>query len=598
MATLTAAILTAAIKPLAGEIYQLAKGSLKDGVKKISLSQSIKKISSQLALLDQVKTIWSPEEALSLQKFYYPSKVLIDGSPTKVSSLSELPEGNLVIEGIVGQGKSIFMRYIATSILSCKIISVIPILIELRRISSLRSLMQALLIALDNLGLPCDEESFELLANNGKLVLLLDGFDEVPGELVGDVIAELESLQAKYQSLKIIISSRPKSSIQNVTGFRVLPLIQLKSGDYAAFLARLITSTVKRHEIVRALKECSENISGVICTPLMLTLVVIVHQTEQEIPSTLPEFFDKLFNTVFSKHDRFKAGFNRQHNTGLSESELKKLFDAFCFMVVQSGGGRSISTRLFDLNFEKASKYTSATCGVDNFRRDIIKVACLMLEEGFDTITFLHKSILDYHAAAFIRALPDGTAKNFYYAAAKSHKTWRFQLEFLVDIDKIRYLKYYVLDNLPGQLKGVSDLIESGNDNELIKYLEAMQPEFHITTVDYEFAQAGPIHNKDVEFFNKVSDEPFEAIIDSIDFSLTEKMDCAIKLSQGPDSFPGEHQIFSVRAVINTFGSERVWKKLKSLEEETIRSINDAEKYLANEMTKSMFLEDLLFSND
>src|SRR5690606_25782823 len=127
------------------------------------------------------------------------------------------------------------------------------------------------------------------------------------------------------------------------------------------------------------------------------TLVVIVHQTEQEIPSTLPEFFDKLFGTVFSKHDRYKAGFNRQHYSELPENELKKLFDAFCFMVIQGRGGRSLNPEEFNRFYEKASIYTKKTsCSVENFRKDIVKVACLMLEEGFNTTTFLHKSILDY----------------------------------------------------------------------------------------------------------------------------------------------------------------------------------------------------------
>lgn len=598
MATLTTALLTAALKPVASDIYQITKDSIKDGIKKISLAQTIKKIASQLVILDQVKTIWSPEEALSLQKFYYPSKIMINGSITKISNLFELPEGNLVIEGIVGQGKSIFMRYIAMSVLNSEKIKTVPVLIELRKISSQRSLMHSILTSLDNFGLPCNKESFNLLASTGKIVLLLDGFDEVPSECISDTIVELESLQAKHELLKIIISSRPQSSIQHVTGFKVLPLVQLKSNDYAPFLAKLISSTAKRQELIRALDECSEHISGVICTPLMLTLVVIVHQTEQEIPSTLPEFFDKLFNTVFSKHDRFKAGFDRQHNSGLSEGELKKLFDAFCFMVVQGGGGRSLNTKLFDSNFEKASKYMhTKSCTVESFRKDIIKVACLMLEEGFDTITFLHKSILDYHASAFVKALPDDTAQSFYNAAFKSYRTWKYQLDFLKTIDKTRYLKNYVLGNLPRQLNELSELIKSNNENELIDFLESIQPQFHITTVDYEFEQAGPIHRTEMEFLDDISDKPFEALMDIVNYSLKEKINNAIKITQGLESLPGERQLLSIRALIKTFGSDLIWQELKAVEADTIRKIQNAEQHLADEVAKNQFLEDILFSN-
>lgn len=74
----------------------------------------------------------------------------------------------------------------------------------------------------------------------------------------------------------------------------------------------------------------------------MLTLVVIVYETESQIPETLPDFFEKLFQVVFTRHDKLKAAFNRKHYTGLSEGTLQKVFEAFCFMCVQDGIGRSL----------------------------------------------------------------------------------------------------------------------------------------------------------------------------------------------------------------------------------------------------------------
>lgn len=599
MVTLTTTILAAALKPLISEIYNSTKSSIKESIKKLSLSQVSKKIAAQLLQLDRVKTIWSPEAELSLQKFYYPSRLFIEGTPSKISNLLELPHGNLVIEGIVGQGKSIFMRYLAMSVLNDKEISAVPILVELRKISEQRSLANIIYTFLDTLGLPSDKEAFDYLARTGKIVLLLDGFDEVPGECINDTIVELETIQAKHPTLKIVISSRPKSSIQNTTGFKVLPLVELRDDDYAPFLEKLISSPNKRLDLITALAECSAHISGVVCTPLMLTLVVIVHQTEQEIPSTLPEFFDKLFNTVFSKHDRFKAGFNRQHHSGLSESELKKLFDTFCFMVIQGGSGRSLDTKAFNNHFEKASKYmNSSKCGVEDFRKDIVKIACLMLEEGFDTTTFLHKSILDYHAAAFVKSLPDKTAESFYNAAYNSYDTWKYPLEFLESIDKTRYLRNYVLGNLSTQIDLVSKLIRSRNDEELIRFLESVQPDFRYTvSADYQLIQAGPFHQASIEFFDVISDKVFEALMDAVDHSQKEKFDWAISNTQGLEIFPDESLNLNIRTIIRAFGSDLAWQELQSVETDALLTLSRAEKYLFDERAKNQFLEDILSFN-
>lgn len=597
MASLTAALLTTALKPFIQEVYQGAKQSIKDNLKKLSLAQISRKTATQLLKLDQVKTIWSPETEISLQKFYFPSRLLITGQPATISMLSELPTGNLVIEGIVGQGKSIFMRYLAMSSLhNNEKITSVPILVELRKITTERNLACIIQTHLDTLSLPCDKVAFDYLAETGKILLLLDGFDEIPSECVSDTIFEIETIQAKHSLLKIIISSRPKSSIQNVIGFNVLKLVQLSDDDYAPFLKKLISSSSKRLEIIRALSECSAHISGVICTPLMLTLVVIVHQTEQEIPSTLPEFFDKLFNTVFSKHDRFKAGFDRQHHSGLSENDLKKLFDAFCFMVIQGRGGRSLAIQEFNKFYQKAANYTkNNSCTVERFRKDIVNISCLMLDEGYDTTTFLHKSILDYHAAAFVKALPDSTAERFYDTAFNLYNVWKYPLEFLETIDTTRYLKYYTIKNLSKQLSAITKLIAAKDENELIVYLETIQPDF-LYSVDknLNFLQAGPFHPTSTELNDLVSDRLLETAMDTVEQFNLEKMQWAISHTQGLEISADGSNDMSIRAILKSFGSDLVWRELQVLENDMLRDINNAEKYLKDVDEKNQFLEDIL----
>lgn len=364
------------------------------------------------------------------------------------------------------------MRYLAASILGMDPPSVIPAFIELRNITTKRSLSDTIAIFLNAIGVKYTPDTFDYLASSGKLILILDGFDEIPSECISDTILELEVLQTKHPELKIIISSRPSSHIQNVVGFKVLELVPLSPEDYDPFVSKLITSATKRFDVIEALRDCSSNIQGIIHTPLMLTLVVIIYQTEKEIPSTLSDFFDKLFGIVFTKHDRLKAGFNRQHHSGLSERRLKQLFETFCFMTIQHGVGRSMSSTQFNKAFDDAAKYVSeCKCENDAFRKDIVKVACLMLEEGLDTTTFLHKSILDYHAAAFVRDLPDARANTFYAAAYKKYRQWEHVLQFLKTIDKLRHAKEYTLKYLPEELEQLSALIQQNDTSALILYL-------------------------------------------------------------------------------------------------------------------------------
>jgi hypothetical protein len=181
----------------------------------------------------------------------------------------------------------------------------------------------------------------------------------------------------------------------------------------------------------------------------MLTLVVLVYQSEKQIPDDLPAFFDRLFYTVFTRHDKLKPGFEREHYSGLSERKLQNLFEAFCFMCLQTGNSRTLSSSQFLESFELAQDYVEgAACKEADFKKDITKVACLMLEEGVGEVTFLHKSIAEYHAAAFIKSCDDEFAERFYQVATKNWMQWSECLSFLRSVDPYRFSKYFEIANL------------------------------------------------------------------------------------------------------------------------------------------------------
>ncbi|WP_122582057.1 NACHT domain-containing protein [Pseudomonas viridiflava] len=482
---LTVLSLSRLLTPVIADIYKDAKGKAREELSKWKTSNDIKKIAETLIKIDNTKTIWAPEEDTSLDKFYYPSKISLNNLYVTINSHNDLPEDNIVIEGIVGQGKSIFMRHLASSFIKANPPAIIPVFIELRHITPKRTLTDLINVFLDSINVKYSPETLFYLTSSGKISLILDGFDEIPNECVSDTLLELQTLQTCHPRMKIVVSSRPKSHIQNALGFKVIPLAPLSNADYYPFISKLIQSELRRQEILAAIKECTPNIRGLITTPLMLTLVLIVYQTEHEIPSTLSAFFDKLFGVVFARHDRLKAGFNRQHYSCLSESKLKKLFDAFCFMLVQRGQGRTITQSEFNLAFDSALEYNpDYKCENEDFKKDIINVACLMIEEGLDKITFLHKSILDYHAAAFVKDLPDDLAQKFYEAAYMHIIRWQHVVEFLESIDPYRHAKDYIVKNYPEGLNELQNIINSKSDQLLLAYIEKITPDATMRIID------------------------------------------------------------------------------------------------------------------
>lgn len=481
---ITTSVLTTSLvkilSPIISDIYGTAKGSAASAYARWSVAKFPRKLAKHIASIGNVKTLRHPETDISLLNFYYPSRVIAGRKPVEVHSLDDLGEGNLVIQGIVGQGKSIFLRYLALRELMKSGNNRIPIFLELRTLTANFSLRAAIYKQLAAYEIDIDDASFSHLAQSGRTILMLDGFDELEEDLVRATLLEISFLAQRYPTLRIIVSSRPSNEVQKAGGFKIIRLRPIAPAEHSPFLRKLGLSATQASAIKIAIERSPAQISGLISTPLMLNLVVIVYEYEREIPPTLPEFFERLFQVVFSRHDRFKAGFNRKHHTGLSDLRLQNLFEAFCFMTLQNGFGRSLSSEQFAVVFDQAQEYSSGcSCELEDFRLDIVKVACLMLEEGVDTTTFLHKSLLEYYAASFIKHSIDDTARLFYAEMRKSQKGWTQVIRFLGDIDPYRYAKDFAL----GEYQAVDDefiapILTSTQESDLLRKLLHLHPNF------------------------------------------------------------------------------------------------------------------------
>jgi hypothetical protein len=593
---LTAAFLVKLLTPVATDLYASAKGQVKQELSKWNTKRGIQNMATTLSQIDKVKTIWSPELEKSLSEIYYPSALIIQGKRTVIDDISELPQGNLVIEGIVGQGKSMFMRHIAASMVAAPNITRIPAFIELRNISKRRSLSSLISSFINSLSAKHTAETFEYLASSGKMALILDGFDEIPSNCISETIVELQTLQISHPDLKIIISSRPQSHIQNAAGLKVVKLAELSDSDYDPFLMKLITVTSKRNEVLGALSDCATSIQGIIVTPLMLTLVVIVYQTEKEIPSTLSGFFDRLFGVVFAKHDRLKAGFNRQHHSGLSEEQLKKLFEIFCFMAIQHGLGRSMREQVFNKTFEQSVNFApELQCPIEGFKKDIINVACLIIEEGMDIRTFLHKSILDYHAAAFVCSLTEAQAKRFYTAAYVNYDRWEHVLNFLESIDKLRYGEHYIIDNIPNALESLRSLIASQDQQLLINYIETIAPNAEAEFTGSLMTKYTRTVRNNGELDKIVSDALPRAVFAMCgDASRDEVARVALRTGQDSDN----KNVIPLRVLIGELGYDHILKALKRVEfDQEARLLKFQDFVKAEKLKDSLFIDMLADPN-
>lgn len=216
------------IEKVLNDLYDTGKKIVGDQIKLWKVNNSAKKLRDQIQKIRKVKTLWQVDKAVDLEEFYCDSRLILDGKRVVVHSISDL--GNrkhVVITGIAGQGKSILLRYVCGNVIAAG--EYLPVFIELRRVSSDKSLMHSIQEFFEEIGIPSLEERLvKILLASGKVVLFLDGFDEVAEKDKQRIINETEHISSIYNELRIIITSRPESGIQVSPLLEVVALSDLK----------------------------------------------------------------------------------------------------------------------------------------------------------------------------------------------------------------------------------------------------------------------------------------------------------------------------------------------------------------------------------
>lgn len=429
------------------ELLAIGGKGIREYFRQWQASINLDAVAQRIEQVGLITTIAS-RQASTVDEIYYPAHLKQGKGFRTTNSADEFFSERIrlaVIHGTAGQGKSVFLRYLCLHDLRQG--KKIPLFIELRKIDSNNDLLVLIRKHIISLGFKEDliEAAIGSMLNTGKIRIYLDGFDEVKREYALSVKEHIQTLLNKNQKLEIVLSSRPGALSQyliDIGRLQQYEIAPLTERDYAGFFDKIGVPPETKERLLVAIHRSNAQIKRLLSTPLMLTLLVLTCGMQQDLPDTLPEFYDSLFNLLSSMHDGTKPGYVRQKATSLSNLELEALFRAFSFSSKELVGRISLNPTQFEQSFQYALKLTEAKCTTEGFKTDVTETVCLMVKEGMDT-TFVHKSIQEYYAASFIHHIEDDSlALQVLGSIENNHLySWLNELRFLEDFQNLSYEK-------------------------------------------------------------------------------------------------------------------------------------------------------------
>lgn len=385
----------------------------------------------------RMRTLHQREHDILLNEIYFPLTIknIANDDNITINDDCIISHSRIVnIIGIAGQGKSTILRKLFQNEINLG--NRIPFFLELRRIEK-GTILEFFKLTIESLGIDINrkENHIELLLQSGKIVLMLDGFDEVKASSRLEILSQIKELNVRY-NCPVIVTSRPETEICRETSISNLMVKELDEASQLGIL-KVLSNETEYNEISSVISDNAQ-LKETLKTPILINLLYVCYPYWDELPSNVVEFYNKLYITLYLKHDRMKS-WARERKSSLNTDDSLWCFSALCYFAMKD--------EVFEFDTKTLTKYARKAlnaASIDTrececFVDDIINITCLIQQDGLDRFVYLHKSVQEYHAAYTISNLPKEIKLKFYESISESltsNDKFDNVLNFLHYIDK------------------------------------------------------------------------------------------------------------------------------------------------------------------
>lgn len=354
--------------------------------------------------LSNTKTIINRVDAVPIKAIYEPLRFELEAKKYSENDILYTVQkcGKAVITGIGGCGKSMTAKMTFLSILRKR--TFLPVFIELRQVNfSESNLITHISKQLNTNSIELSEKGLKYGLSSGKILLILDGFDEISVEQRKQAQKQIIKLSDEYPRCGILVTGRPDQRYQawhNFSEYRVLELTEdqviqvVKRSRYdidikRQFLAKLEDGFYKKG------RQLLKN-------PLLVYLMLMTTTQIREGVGDAYLYYQKAFDVLIEQHDNLKPDFTRQYECGEDLQIITNLFENFCFFSFMDNKFDFKGDQEFKLYSKNAIEYSNIKeITEEKFLSDVTNNICIIHKEGV-YYNFLHRSFQEYFVANFI----------------------------------------------------------------------------------------------------------------------------------------------------------------------------------------------------
>ncbi|MES2690793.1 MAG: NACHT domain-containing protein, partial [Bacteroidota bacterium] len=307
----------------------------------------------------------------------------------------------ILITDTAGMGKSTLLKKIFLSVIDEAV--GIPILVELRRISKSKDIIQEIMDQINSISKDLDKDFILRLIQQGNFVFLFDGYDEIPTENRVEATEQIQKFINKAGKNLFILTSRPESALSafgDFKGFSVKPLAKNQAFD---LLRRYDGNGNLSKELIKKLQgKTYNNIDEFITNPLLVSLLFAAFEHKHTIPIKKHIFYRQVYDALFESHDLTKGdSFAREKFCKLDVDEFHRVLRHIGYNCLIKGKIEFTKDEILDLIKDAKTYVSGISFKESDLLKDLISTVPLFTIDGI-YYKWSHKSLQEYFAAQFI----------------------------------------------------------------------------------------------------------------------------------------------------------------------------------------------------
>ncbi|HEY9675141.1 MAG TPA: NACHT domain-containing NTPase [Waterburya sp.] len=228
----------------------------------------------------------------------------------------------LMVLGKPGAGKTTFLQYLAVRCNQGHFQShLVPIFIQLKNFAEDAvdegnfNLLNYINQEFDRSGIA--EQEVETLLNQGRVLILLDGLDEVPEAASDEVIKHIRKLSDKYYKTQFVITCRIAAQDYRFRGFTEVEIADFKPAQIESFVKKWFVA-VARNSPEAGIQKASlfleqmalpenQQIRELATTPVLLNLTCLVFQAKADFPTKRSDLYKQGLDLLLIRWDEARG---------------------------------------------------------------------------------------------------------------------------------------------------------------------------------------------------------------------------------------------------------------------------------------------------